>query len=477
METVLDQVSGAPTARAVERGLIVLGGALMAVCPYLTWVRVILLGGFDLPALLSLTSSSGLPAYLLTAVGVALGLMAALVGRLDVIRLTAIAATSVVLLAGGTMTYQLISAADASHGLAEIGGGLICGAVGAVLALIAPIVGMVKDHVAGTGHTGPIPIWFPVALAVVIVAGLLLSPVRASMTNYCGYPIAAWLRSDRQLPSSTPPSSVTAELDRDQSSVAEAQQALDAEESNNAGVEAEASSANSLQTQAQAAQQQADSVASTVSTDEGLVSSDQGALDGAGGTVDGDKTAVDSDQWAIQQDQNTLASDEQSGWDPSFDQQQLDSDQSRLADDQQTLLHDQDAAQAAQDKLDQDTATLAKDQQSAAAASHGAEALQQQADRAGTAASHDGAAASDAHDQATQSLTDAENQLARDEDSWSSQHESEVAAVTQVNAALASCRDQSQARLFTAAVVAVLAAAAIGALAYPIRRRRRALGG
>ena len=160
--------SGFPTA---ERLLIASGGVLLAAAPYLTWVRVVVLGGIDLPGLLAAANSSTLPAYLLTAIGLGLVLAALLTPSLHAVRITALTAGAVLALAGGTTVYGSIRAVDASQGLAEVGLGTIAAVVGCILLIAPPIVGLVlAARQPSAGPRWHVPAALPLAVAGFVAA-------------------------------------------------------------------------------------------------------------------------------------------------------------------------------------------------------------------------------------------------------------------------------------------------------------------
>ena len=227
--------SGPSTGSAnmvAERVLIALGGALLTVAPYLTWLHVVILGDFNLTGLLSAGHATVAIAYLVTALGVALVLMAVLARSIDAIRITALVCGSVVLLAGGYATYGLVRAVSVSAGLGQVGPGPIMAVVASVLLVVPPLVAYAQRPPVPFIPRRPVwqsPLWLPAVVGGLIGAAVAWVPYHAGVHSYCGTAVGAAFKRPAAVPSDTPPSNVAAHLKADQTAVSSAQQTADAQ--------------------------------------------------------------------------------------------------------------------------------------------------------------------------------------------------------------------------------------------------------
>jgi len=438
---------------SAERVLIAVGGGLLATAPYLPWVRIVLLGGFDLPALLSATQTLTLLAYVATAAGVAVVLVAALSRSMGPVRVTALVVGCVAGVGGGFLVTELIEAVSGSHGIAELGIGSILAMIGCALLIVPPLVGNAR-----AGGLRAASLWWAPAVACVALALIVAwVPVHTDTGAYCGTPIGALFKSSVPVPSETPPSDVAAKLESDQAAVQAAESAQATQQQTDSQAQQAQANADQLSTEAQQADDTASAASSTVDTDQGTVDGDQG-------DVQGGQATVASDQQTLQSDQQLLASDKQNGFDTTTDQQ-------AIASDNQTLATDQQALQAAEAKLAQDQVTLQADTAAAAAAQQKATKLDQAAQAAEQQASTQGDQTATSDSTVAQNLDAAKQQLADDQQEWQTIHDAQVSAATAYNTTLDRCQTQATDQLAVAAVLAAIGVLLSGAML--ARRGRR----
>jgi hypothetical protein len=456
-----------------ERILIALGGALLTVAPYLTWLRVVIVGDFNLSGLLSAAHSTVAIPYFVTALGVALVLIAVLARSIDTVRVTALTSGSIVLLAGSFATYGLVRGVSNSAGLGQVGPGPIMAVVASVLLIVPPLVDYVRQP-----HASPIPehVWrrlslLPAITAVLIGAAVAWVPFHAGVNNYCGTAVGAALKNPAPLPSSTPPTAVAAQLQQDQAAVTAAKDAVNAQSNADANASHGQSAADTLSAQAQQADTAASNAENTVAGDQSTVSGDQATVDSDQSTVNNDQQTIANDQTTLNNDQQTLASDQQAGNDTTGDQQTIATDQQTLATDQATQAKDQQTVRNDQAALSGAATTLAADQKTRARDQATAKQLDQKAQDAESSAQ--GVSASTAQqDQTTQQqLSDAQQRLTTDQQNWQATYQQAFTTARVYDTALSSCRSQANGHLITAGVIA---AAGIAVTAWLIFRRRRA---
>ena len=456
-----------------ERVLVAVGALLLTICPYLPWLHVVILGDFNLTGLLSAAHASVVVAYLVSALGVGLLLVAVLARSTDAVRITAIVAGSVVLLIGGYATYGLVRAVSGSAGLGQVGVGPVLGVVGGILLLVPPVVGYAQRppvlFVPGRSAWKS-PFWVPAGAAVVIAAALVWMPYHAGVKNYCGTAIGATFKSNKPDPPGTPPSNIESQLQQDQTAVTEAQATVDAQARNDAQAAQQQNSADSLNTQAQQADTNASNLQATVSDDQGTLDGDQGTVDGDKSTVQADQQTVSSDQSTLQTDQQTLASDQTAGsytggdqFAIQQDQQTLSRDQASMAKDQKTLNSDQAARTAAQAKL-------ASDQKALSAAQAQSNQLDQQAQSAESSAQNASSNAFQSDSSAQQQLAQAQQKLSGDRSNWNDTHIADLAAAQGYNTNLSHCQGQADGHFIATGIVLALGTALT---LYLLRNRRR----
>jgi hypothetical protein len=476
---------------AAERILIALGGALLAVAPYMTWLRVVILGDFNLSGLLSAGHATVAIPYLVTALGVALVLVPTLARSIEAVRITALTSGSLVLLAGGYATYGLIRAVSDSAGFGQVGPGPIMAVVASVLLIVPPLVAYARQPRVSfaQGHDLVRDLfWLPAVVAALIGSAVAWVPYHAGVNNYCGTAVGATFKSREPQPSSTPPSYVADQLQRDQVAVLSAQAAVNARSKPDSGASQQQNAADVLSAQAQQADTAASNAENTVSGDQGTVSSDQGTVDTDQGaiandqaTVQNDQQTISNDQQTLQNDQQTLASDQQAGLDTSGDQQSINSDQQTLANDQQTLANDQatqtkdqQTLQSDQAALNQASATLGTDQQTLATAQATAARLDQKAQAAEQSAQSVSENTTQQDQTAQQQLDSAQQQLATDQQNWQTTYQGELTAAQNYNTALSKCQEQANSHFIAAGIITLLGVALSGWLF--TRRRPTAPG-
>jgi hypothetical protein len=470
-----------------ERILIALGGALLAVAPYLTWLRVVVLGDFNLSGLLSASHATVAIPYLVTALGVTLFLVPMLTRSIEAVRITALASGSVVLLGGGYATYGLIRAVSDSAGLGQVGPGPIMAVVASVLLIVPPVVAYAREPRVQFARGQDLLrdlFWLPAVVATLIGSAIAWVPYHAGVNNYCGTAVGATLRSRQSLPSSTPPNDIADQLQRDQAAVSSAQAAVNTRGKSDAGASQEQNAADALSAQAQQADTAASNLENTVSGDQGTISGDEGTVSGDQSTVATDQSTVQNDQQTIsndqqtlQNDQQTLASDQQAGYDTSGDQASVSNDQQTIANDQQTLANDQATQGKDQQALHNDqaalnraTATLGADQKALAAAQAAATQLDEKAQGAEQSAQSASDNATQQDQAAQQQLDSAQQQVATDQQNWQTTYQGELTAAENYNTALSKCQDQAHNNLIAAGIITLIG---LGISGFLLERRRR----
>jgi hypothetical protein len=478
-----------PDNNLAERVLIAVGGGLLTVAPFLTWVSVVLLGDFNLTGLLSAAHASVAIAYGVTGIGVALILVAVLGRSMEGVRITALVCGAVVLLLGGYATYGLVRAVSGSAGLGQIGPGPILAVVGSVLLIVPPIVAYSRRpaRVFVPGQVAPWrpPSWLPVVVGVVVASAVAWIPYHAGVNSYCGTAVGAAFKHRAPNPSETPPSNVASQFQQDQSAISAAQAAVNQQSQADASASQQQNSADSLGAQAQQADNAASNLGGTVSQDQGTVSSDQSTVSSDQYTVNGDQSTVQNeqqtisnDQTTLQNDQQTLASDQQAGVDTTFDQQTITNDQQTLANDQQTLAtdqatmaRDQQALQNDQATLSQANATMASDQKAMASAQANSSQLDQQAQSAENSAQNAASNAAQGDQSTQQQLSSAQQQLSTDQQNWQDTYQGELTSAQNYNTALSSCQSQADGHFIASGIIAGIAAGLTGLL-FVLRRRQ-----
>lgn len=441
-----------------ERVLIAVGAALITVSPYLSWLHVVILGDFNLTALLTAGRWPVALAYAVSGVGVGLLLLAVLGRTIDTVRGVSLSVGAILLLVGGDATYGLVQAVSKSAGLGQVGVGPIMAVVGSILLIVPPIVGFNRRPV---GMYAPAPAWrsprwLPAAGGVVIALGLTWLPFHAGVGNYCGTPVGASFKSKAPAPSPTPPLSVQAQLSSDQAAVDSAQAKVNADQNGDNAATQQQSSAEALSNQAQQAGSNSLNIQDQVYQDQATVEGDQSTLSGDQLTVQSDQSTLSSDQSLLQTDQQQLASDQASGFDTSYDQTAISTQQQSIANDQATLTKDQQTEQADQAALNQVQAKLASDQKAQSAADANAANLDQQAQNASTSALNASmnAAATDSTDK--EALSQAQSALQSDQDSWQNTYQEQLTAADNYNTALRDCQNQTESHYLAAAIIAAL---------------------
>lgn len=122
-------------AEAISYLLFGLGGGLLALSPILPWINIFLIGSVSLFQLASLSHSVAVFPWAMVGIGV--GMVLATLSRSSLKTLSAVSAITVVLsvILGGSDIAELIRAANASHGVANLGIGMY--AAGAALVLLS----------------------------------------------------------------------------------------------------------------------------------------------------------------------------------------------------------------------------------------------------------------------------------------------------------------------------------------------------
>jgi hypothetical protein len=456
-----------------ERVLVAVGAALIIVCPYLPWLHVIILGDFNLTGLLSAAHGSAAIAYLVSALGLGLLLVALLARSMEGVRVTALVAGSIVLLVGAWATYGLIRAVSSSAGFGQVGVGPIMGVVGGILLVVPPIVGYAQrppvPFVPGRKPWRN-PFWIPAAAALVIAIALAWMPYHAGVSNYCGTAVGAAFKSNKPIPSDNPPADVESQLHQDQAAVAAAQAAIAGQQQGDTQAAQQQNTAAALSAQAQQADTNASDLEATVSEDQGTLDGDQATVDGDKSTVQADQESISSDQSSLQTDQQMLATDQASGsytgsdrFAIQQDQQNLSRDQANLAKDQQTLNSDQATLKTAQAKL-------ASDQKALSAAQTQSSQLDQQAQNAETSAQSASSNAAQQDASSEQQLDHDQRQLASDQADWNDTYVGDLAAAHDYNANLSHCQGQADGHFIAIGIILALGTALT---LFLLRNRRR----
>lgn len=456
-----------------ERILVGVGAALLAISPYLAWVKVLFIGDINLPGLLAAGKMTTLPAYLVTTIGVGLVLASALTASVHALRVIAITTGSTLALLGATTVYGLIGAVDATHGLTQVGSGMIVAAAGCIFLLAPPIIGLIRvSHEPWPDPRPHIPALVPLIVAGIVASCYAFLPLRASLDNYCGDPIASQFKTKAPAPAVTPNADMSTRLQSDQAQLASAQQSAAAQQATDSTAQQEQAGADQLSAKAQKADDDANAAAAAVTTAQATVDTDQASVDSATSAVATDQSGISTDQNNITTDQNNLATDQQNGSDPTSDQQALANDQQTLTNDQRTQATDQDALSAAVTQLARDKTALASDQDTAAQAQTAATSLDEQAQTAQSTASQDGATAGNNDAYLQQQVDQAQQQLATDQQNWQDIYQSEVTSAQAYNSALSTCQAESSGRLLIALIVAIIGI--VWALALGRRHQRLA---
>ena len=462
----------------VERVLIALGGLLVTVAPFLTWLHVVILGDFNLTGLLSAAHASAALAYLVSAAGVALVLIALLARSIDFVRMTSLVSGSIILLVGGYATYGLVRAVSGAAGLGQVGAGPLMGVIGAVLLIVSPAVGILHRP----SRTNPW--WLPAAAALVIASALAWLPYHTGVNNYCSSAVGVAFKNPKLLPSDKPPSVVAAQLQSDQAAVTAAQGAMNSQQQRDGQVTEQQNAADSLNGKAQQADASASNLQSTVSDDQNAISNDQDTLQSDQSTaqadqqtVQDDQTTISTDQTTLQNDQQTLTSDQKAGLDTTYDNQAIATDQQTLSNDQATLSKDQttvanadQTVQSDQATLNQAQANLASDQNALSAAQGTAGQLDQSAANAENAAQNASQNSTQADQTVQQQLSDAQQQLSTDQQNWQNTYQAELTAARNYNSATSACQHQANNHFIAAGAIATFGACLSFAL-YVNRRR------
>lgn len=324
----------------VERALIGIGAILVIVAPYMPWVRVVILGSFNLTGLLSAAHSFVGVAYLISALGLAVLLVAVLARSVPLVRGLSISVGATLLLAGGYVVYGLVRAVSDSAGLGQLEVGPIVGVIGSILMTVPPLVGSIQESNAtymAKQHRWQNAQWLPAIGAIAIGSAIAWIPYHAGVNNYCGSAVGVEAKQPIRLPSANPPASVASVLSQDQAAVAAAQIVVDQESQTNASASQKQSAADALSNQANQAADQVSTLEGTVNEDGGTVQGDEGTVQGDQSTVQSDENEINLDQSTLQADQQFLTSDQQSGYSTAIDEQSVANDNQTLSNDQASL--------------------------------------------------------------------------------------------------------------------------------------------
>lgn len=455
-----------------ERILVAVGGALLTIAPYLTWISVVILGSFNLTGLLGAGHAYQWISYLVSAVGLGVVLVAVLVPSMFAVRVTALSIGSVLLLGGGLFIYGLVRAVSDSAGLGQMGVGPVTALAGSLLLVIPPIVGLSQRPTQPWYPGAPrrvLPVWVPAAAGLLIALLVTWTPGHAGAGNYCGTPIGAAFKSDQKLPSDTPPPATQAQLSQDAAAVSSAQQALDQQQQGGSQAQHEQNAADAASAQAQQADQAATAASSQVDQDQLTVSEDQSKVAEDQATVDGDQSTVASDQSMVQLDQQTLNSDQAAGYPTSFDQTELNQAQQTESADQATEARDQQTLNSDQAALSKAQAKQQSDQNAASAAQQNANQLDQQSQTAQNAAANASANAEASQLSAQQQLDQATQQQDEDNQTWQDAYQTELTAARAYNADLGACQHQANVHFIAAGLIGGIG----GAMSVLILLRRR----
>jgi hypothetical protein len=187
--------------------MVALGGALVALSPFLAWVHVVFIGNLTLFQLLRAAGHSASLGWWAVVVGVSIGVVALVFHDApSVVATWAIGVAVVAAAVAGPNTYDMVRFVNASDGLLGVGPGVIAAAVGETL-LVAGGIAALGFHPLPTHATVPGPQVPPGWQGPQVPPGWYPSPVQPGYVRW--WSGTQWVGQDWPVPQGPTPGGTT----------------------------------------------------------------------------------------------------------------------------------------------------------------------------------------------------------------------------------------------------------------------------